>query len=552
MHLKHVIAALAAFGSLAVAAPAQEAKAVDKGQGQNQDQNQNQNQNQDKNNAKGNNNNDNNGKNNNNNNNNNKNNGDVNIIQNIIKPNIIVVQENLDTINQLQRQNERELAALVQSQLALATQLQTVKDNIRINHFKAQFPQANTIIVTVTGLVDNRNQGQQNKRYLVNQLLADNGQAGKQTLVMVTDPTNLEISTPQAASAQANAFGAARVQLEDSSSSAGSNTSDFSAQAVGSAPADNTLSLAAFSQAAPFGQVGQSIILPAGTQAPQLLSVPDPAAIILPQQQGLFVQNAGTFLTDCATSAANAANGNPALAGAAAQIFSSFEQIAAAQLAGLSGLGIFNGNRGNNTAQAPPPPPAQAQGQGQNLGSIAVGANQGGIQPPPAAAAQPPAQVATPPPPPAQAQGQQGGQNLGSIAVGANQGQPAPVAAPAAAPVAAQPPAQVAAPPPASQNAPAAQPGAAIVDGANQAIAPVQFGKNPGTPPQAVTPASAPAAAPAAQGNTGPGVVIVGTSPGGQSVTQPAPAPPAAVAAGANQAQPADSPAAPVAAAPAA
>lgn len=64
------------------------------------------------------------------------------IIQNIIKPNIIVVQENLDKINQLQRQNERELALLVQSQLALATQLQTVKDNIRINHFKAQFPQA--------------------------------------------------------------------------------------------------------------------------------------------------------------------------------------------------------------------------------------------------------------------------------------------------------------------------------------------------------------------------------------------------------------------------
>ncbi|KAK1731243.1 hypothetical protein CaCOL14_009768 [Colletotrichum acutatum] len=537
MHLKHVIAALAAFSSLAAAAPAQDAKAADKGQGQNQ--NQNQNQNQDKNNAKGNNNNNNNGK-------NNKNNGDVNIIQNIIKPNIIVVQENLDKINQLQRQNERELAALVQSQLALATQLQTVKDNIRINHFKAQFPQANTIIVTVTGLVDNRNQGQQNKRYLVNQLLADNGQAGKQTLVMVTDPTNLEISTPQAASAQANAFGAARVQLEDSSSSAGSNTSDFSAQAVGSAPADNTLSLTAFNQAAPFGQIGQSIILPAGTQAPQLLSVPDPAAIILPQQQGLFVQNAGTFLTDCATSAANAANGNPALAGAAAQIFSSFEQIAAAQLAGLSGLGIFNGNRGNNTAQAPPPPPALAQSQGQNLGSIAVGANQGGIQPPPAAAAQPPAQVATPPPPPAQAQGQQGGQNLGSIAVGANQGQPAPAAAPAA-----QPPAQVAAPPPASQNAPAAQPGAAIVDGANQAIAPVQFGKNPGSPPQAA-PASAPAAAPPAQGNTGSGVVVVGSSPGGQSVTQPAPAPPAAVAAGANQAQPAAPPAAPVPAAPAA
>ncbi|OHE92783.1 hypothetical protein CORC01_11933 [Colletotrichum orchidophilum] len=436
MHLKHVVAALAAFSSLAAAAPAQDAKAVGKGQGQNQ----NQNPNQDKNNAKGNNNDNKNNKNNGKNkNNNNRNNGDVNIIQNIIKPNIIVVQENLDKISQLQKQSERELAALVQSQLALAKQLQTVKDTIRINHFKAQFPQANTIIVTVTGLVDNRNQGQQNKRYLVNQLLADNGQAGKQTLVMVTDPTNLEITTQQAASVQANAFGAARVQLESPPlTAAGSNTSDVSAQAVGST-SDSSLSLAAFSQAAPFGQVGQSIILPAGTQAPQLLSVPDPAAIILPQQQGLFVQNAGTFLSDCAKSAASAANGNPALAGAAAQIYSSFEQIAAAQLAGLSGLGIFIGNRGNNTAQAIPPP-AQVQGQqgGQNLGSIAVGANQG--QPAPAAAAQPAPPQAAPAPAQPAAAPPQGNTGSGVVIVGLSPGGQSatqPALAPPAAPPAA-------------------------------------------------------------------------------------------------------------------
>ncbi|KZL67027.1 cas1p-like protein [Colletotrichum incanum] len=418
MHLKHIVAALVAFSSLAAAAPAQDSKAAVKRE--DQKQNQSQGKSNDKNNNDKN-------KNKNKNKNNNRN-GDANIIQNIIKPNIIVVQENLDKVDQLQRQNERQLAALVQSQLALATQLQTVKDNIRINHFKAQFPQANTIIVTVTGLVDNRNQGQQSQRYLVNQLLADNGVPEKQTLVMVTDPTPMQISTQQAASSQENAFGVASVELENAPA-AGSN--NFSAQAVGgdpnAAPADDdsTLNLAAFNQAAPFGQIGQSVILPAGTQAPQLTSVPDPASIILPGQQGLFVQNAGTFLSDCATSAAG---GNQALAGVAAQIFSSFQQIAAAQLAGLSGLGIYNGNQGNNTAQAaPPPPPAQGQ--------------------------------------------QQGGQNLGSIAVSANQGQPA-----AAQP----PPAQVATPPP--ETAPAPQPAAAVVDEANQAISPVQIGTNPGTP----------------------------------------------------------------------
>ncbi|WQF75723.1 hypothetical protein CDEST_00737 [Colletotrichum destructivum] len=478
MHYKHIIAALVAFGSLAAAA--QDSKVTDRGKGQSE------NQGQGRNNSKNSNgNNKNRGKKDDNSNNRN---GDVNIIQNIIKPNIIVVQENLDKVDRLQRQNEKQLAALVQSQLALETQLQTVKDNIRINHFKAQFPQANTIIVTVTGLVDNRNQGQQNQRYLVNQLLADNGLPGKQALVMVTDPTPMQISTLKAASLQADAFGAARVELENPPA-AGSNNSDFSAQAVGGGgddDDDDTLKLATFSQQAPLGQIGQSIILPAGTQAPRLASVPDPAAIILPGQQGLFVQNAGTFLADCATSAAG---GNAALAG---QIFSSFEQLAAAQLAGLSGLGIFDGNRGNSTAQAPPSPAAQGQQPGgQNLGSIAVGANQG--QP---AAVQPPAQVATPPQaivPPAQVQ-TDGGQSLGAIVVGANQEQP---------------PAQVAAP--ASGDAPAPQPPAAVADEANQAVSPVQIGKNPGTAPPS--------------GNNG----------ATQPQSAPAPVPPAAVVAGANQ-----------------
>lgn len=309
---------------------------------------------------------------------------------------------------------------------------------------------------------------------------------------MVTDPTPMEISTQNAASSQANAFGAARVALESPSLAAGSNDTasnangNSKAAAIPDADDDSTLKLAAFNQAAPFGQIGQSVILPAGTQAPQLASVPDPAAIILPQQQGLFVQNAGTFLSDCATSAANAASGNPALAGAAAQIFSSFEQIAAAQLAGLSGLGVFNGN---NTAQV--------------------------------------------------------GQPLGAVVVGANQGQP---------PAAAQPPAPAASPPQPNAPAPAPQPPAAIVAGANQANSPVQIGKSPEAPPQAApaSPAAIVAGAnqgqPAAQpqGNKGSGVVIVGSSPGGQSAAQPQANPaPADVVAGANQGQTISQPAQP-------
>ncbi|EFQ33328.1 hypothetical protein CGRA01v4_06953 [Colletotrichum graminicola] len=425
MHLKHIVAALVAFSSLAAAAPAQDSKAVvrrdDPKQNKDQGQAKNNNDNNSKNNDKNNNN-----KNNNNNNNRNEN---INIIQNIIRPNIIVVQENLAAIDQLQRQNEVALAALVQSQLALVTQLQTVKDNIRVNHFKALFPQANTVIVTVTNLVDSRKQGQKNQRYLVNQLLADNGVPGHQTLVMVTDPTPMQISTEQAASSQANAFGAANVQVEDAPAVGSINSSN---QAVGGDPNaalnDKSINLAAFDQSAPFGQIGQSLILPAGTLAPQLASVPDPASIILPGQQGLFVQNAATFLSDCATSVAG---GNQVLAGVAAQVFSSFQQIAAAQLAGLSGLGIYPANQGQKTPQAAPAP-AQAQ--------------PAAAQPPAQAVTQPQASApaAAPTSTSAAAAAPQAASGSGVIIVGSTPGGASaaqPQAAPAAAPAAASQPA---------------------------------------------------------------------------------------------------------------
>lgn len=352
--------------------------------------------------------------------------------------------------------------------------------------------------MTVTGLVDNRQGGGQNKRYLVNQLLADNGKPGQQALVMVNDPTPMDISTQQAASSQSDTFGAARVALDSASDAVSNNTDGVQAAAAptpGADESDTTLKLAAFDQAAPFGQVGQSIILPAGTQAPQLAaSVPDPAAIILPNQAGLFVSNAATFLTDCASTAANAAAGNPALAGAALNIFSSFQQIAATQLAGLSGLGIFN-----NAGQV----------QGQPLGAIAVGANQPAAAAPPAVAPPATAPPAAAPPPPAVAAPPAQGGSLGAIAVGANQGQPA--AAPA-------PPTDA----------------AAVLAGANQAQ------------PAAASP-------PPPQGSSGSGVVIVGSSPGGAPApaAQPAAQPPAAVLDGANQA-PANPPAVAPAPAPAA
>ena len=64
------------------------------------------------------------------------------IEQNInIEPQVTVVEENLGAISQLESIAEQEFAALVQSQVALVSQLETIKNNIRINHFKARFSQ---------------------------------------------------------------------------------------------------------------------------------------------------------------------------------------------------------------------------------------------------------------------------------------------------------------------------------------------------------------------------------------------------------------------------
>lgn len=58
-----------------------------------------------------------------------------------MEPEITVVEENLGALSQLAQIAEQEFAALVQSQVALVTQLDDIKNNIRINNFKARFSQ---------------------------------------------------------------------------------------------------------------------------------------------------------------------------------------------------------------------------------------------------------------------------------------------------------------------------------------------------------------------------------------------------------------------------
>lgn len=61
---------------------------------------------------------------------------DIIIQQTVVEPQITVINNNLDTIAALALTAEQEFAALVQSQLALISTVETIKNNIRVNHFK--------------------------------------------------------------------------------------------------------------------------------------------------------------------------------------------------------------------------------------------------------------------------------------------------------------------------------------------------------------------------------------------------------------------------------
>lgn len=160
----------------------------------------------------------------------------------------------------------------------------------------------NTVIVTVTNVLDRRDGSAGTNRYLINQLLADNGVSDRNIVIMVSDIDTMTI--------QPTATG-----------------SSLTSRSTGLPFFD----LSTFDPLAPFGSLNQSVILPSGTEAPTLdLVFPDPASIIF-ANQAAFVESPVTFFQSCAVFAAN---GN-SFVNLAGSFFTSFQQIAAAQLAGL-------------------------------------------------------------------------------------------------------------------------------------------------------------------------------------------------------------------------
>ncbi|KAI2775732.1 hypothetical protein F4815DRAFT_450020 [Daldinia loculata] len=222
------------------------------------------------------------------------------IEQIVQETNIIIVEDNKAELDALQKLAERQFAQLVQAEVALITQLENIKNNIRVNHFKARFSQVNIVIVTVSTLIDARAEKGSQKRYMVNQAVVDNGKPENQIMVMVSD-------------AQTMTIGASKTVGLTGVQAASAVTKPTAVPAlVGADPA------------APYGKANQSLILPIGAKAPAIdLVFVDPAAIILPNQKDLFVESTDTFLQDCGF---YQSNGN-AFANLGSQLFTSFEQI---------------------------------------------------------------------------------------------------------------------------------------------------------------------------------------------------------------------------------
>lgn len=169
--------------------------------------------------------------------------------------------------------------------------------------------------MTVTNVIDARDPANINKRYLLNQLLADNGVPDKQFLVMVSQAQEMTI----AATPTVDLSGI----LGTAASASVLSTATSSPVAAGLDPS------------APFGLFNGSLILPYNTSAPSSAVVfEDPANIIFANGVGssLFVESAAGFQSDCA---AFVAQQNSFLDLAALQLFSSVEQAAAAQLAAI-------------------------------------------------------------------------------------------------------------------------------------------------------------------------------------------------------------------------
>lgn len=255
------------------------------------------------------------------------------VINQVVRQNnIIVLQPNIK-LNQAVIIAEQQFAARAQAQLALANQQNIIQNNIRVNHFRNMFSKVNTVVQVVHNVVDVRDPANPNNRYLVNQLLADNGVQESMAVVMITAAETMTIGTNPTIEAPTATpvVGQPAQAVGDIPQSAPvvqgeTQVTQIEQQLLNGGAAVPILQK--YNSASPFGKVGQTVLLPFGTQPPTAnLVFQDPAKIIFPNQAGLFVENSLTFAQDCKIFGQL---GNTFVS-SAIQVFPNFQQLAGSQ-----------------------------------------------------------------------------------------------------------------------------------------------------------------------------------------------------------------------------
>ena len=216
------------------------------------------------------------------------------------------------------------------------------------------------MLVTVTNVVDARNSASINNRYLLNQLLVDNGFADKQQVIMVTESQTYTVTATTAAatdSTTATDSATSTLDLASILSSAAAATPTASSltlplvtgqglgqglglgQVQGQIIQQQQTTITTFNPAAgiplSFLNSPQSLLLPYDTAAPSsALIIEDPANIIYGNQNGLLVQGLSNFQAECA---AFGLGGNAFVGGAAnLPLFSSIQQAVSFQLTSIN------------------------------------------------------------------------------------------------------------------------------------------------------------------------------------------------------------------------
>ncbi|KAL5354504.1 hypothetical protein ACLOAV_000593 [Pseudogymnoascus australis] len=190
--------------------------------------------------------------------------------------NNIIISTTVIQLSETQRQQEAALIVIIQDQVRRRSgrdyELREQKDRIRRNHYRNQNRNANTIIVIVTEVVDNRND-ERRSRYMSRQIRADNNQASDVTVIIADSAITLSSG--------------------DSQSNGIAGTAQPTAVVDGGAAAASAAALASIQTVdpnAPFLQTNRTVLAPAGEAFPSYAAVElDPARIVEEGAEGVVV-----------------------------------------------------------------------------------------------------------------------------------------------------------------------------------------------------------------------------------------------------------------------